>query len=98
ELELTKDMVNALLEAGDAVGAQLARHRGDTTEAVDASAIVARLQALTQKEQAKPAEDPGFGFFDEPDPKWGRRSTDHPEVEVAPAGRRTTDKTVVSAN
>ena len=106
ELAPTTEMVDALLAAGDVLGAQLARHRGESTETVDASEVVSRLDALAKgakKEDAsRPAgEDPGFGFFDEapaPAPSFGRRATDHPEVIAAPAGRRNNDKLVVSPN
>src|SRR5262249_3782810 len=82
---------------GDVVGSQLAVHKGEATQPVDASAIKEKLKGLS-KNEAKPQQDDGFGFFDEPAPKHGRRSTDRPEVESAPAGRRATAKQVVSPN
>jgi two-component system chemotaxis sensor kinase CheA len=102
ELALTVEMVDALLAAGDVLRAQLARHRGEGAEPVDASAIAARLKDLAH-DKAAPAADPGWGLFEDAPapaaaPTWGRRASDHPEVDVAPAGRRATDKQVVSAN
>jgi two-component system chemotaxis sensor kinase CheA len=102
ELPLTMEMVDALLAAGDVLAAQLARHRGESAEEVDASEIAARLKDLAQT-KAQAAADDGWGLFDEPAPKaaapkWGRRASDHPDVDVAPAGRRGTDKQVVSQN
>jgi two-component system chemotaxis sensor kinase CheA len=104
ELALTVEMVDALLAAGDVLRAQLARHKGETSEEVDASAIAARLKDLAQDKAQAAAADDGWGLFDEPAPqaatapKWGRRASDHPGVDVAPAGRRGTDKQVVSQN
>jgi len=48
ELPLTVPMVDALLEAGDVLRAQLARHKGESGEAVDARPVVAKLNALTK--------------------------------------------------
>jgi two-component system chemotaxis sensor kinase CheA len=130
ELPLTIPMVDALLEAGDVLRAQLARHKGEAGDEVDAAPVVARLNSLTREPAqapvavdtdtgwglfadeapAAPAADPGYGFFDaEPmsappakpaaqPPEWGRRTTDHPDVIVAAAGRRGNDKQVVSPN
>jgi two-component system chemotaxis sensor kinase CheA len=101
ELALTREMVDALLEAGDVIGAQLARHRGEGGDEVDASGVVARLKALEGQKQEQKKEDAGYGFFDDvpaPAKNWGRRATDNPEVISAPAGRRTNDKVVVSPN
>jgi two-component system chemotaxis sensor kinase CheA len=51
--------------------------------------------------------DPGYGFFTEtpapaaqpdlPPRNWGRRATDHPDADGMRAGRRPTDKVVLSA-
>ena len=213
ELQITVPMIDTLLEAGDVLRAQLARHRGESKEQVDAAPIVVRLNALasgTNEPQAAarslslqftliaqanfdmlladlsrlgeittlqgpdagrnckvglltdaddaeisvrlrtaaepasiqvsvsgqesaPVADPGYGFFsDDPAPvraepadpgygfftdapaapgasaphaaatepaaSWGRRSTDDPNVVTAPAGRRGSDKQVVSPN
>jgi two-component system chemotaxis sensor kinase CheA len=80
EMSLTNEMVNAFLEAGDAISMQLAGHR-DGTE-VDEQVVKdarAKLERLSSADQsaapaAKPAvvapvaapdADPGYGFFDD---------------------------------
>lgn len=80
EMSLTNEMVNAFLEAGDAISMQLAGHR-DGTE-VDEQIVKdarAKLERLSSADQsvapaAKPAvvapvaapdADPGYGFFDD---------------------------------
>ncbi|MBK8064550.1 MAG: chemotaxis protein CheW [Betaproteobacteria bacterium] len=213
ELQITVPMIDTLLEAGDVLRAQLARHRGESREQVDAAPIVRRLNALASEtnepqaaarslslqftliaqanfdmlladlsrlgeittlqgpdagrnckvglltdaddaeisvrlrtaaepasiqvsvsgQESAPVADPGYGFFsDDPAPvraepadpgygfftdapaapgasaphaaatesaaSWGRRSTDDPNVVTAPAGRRGSDKQVVSPN
>ncbi len=213
ELQITVPMIDTLLEAGDVLRAQLARHRGESKEQVDAAPIVRRLNALASEtnepqaaarslslqftliaqanfdmlladlsrlgeittlqgpdagrgctvglltdaddaeisvrlrtaaepasiqvsvsgQESAPVADPGYGFFsDDPAPvraepadpgygfftdapaapgasaphaaatepaaSWGRRSTDDPNVVTAPAGRRGSDKQVVSPN
>jgi len=103
ELALSAEMVDALLEAGDVAGAQLARHKGDGGEPVDAAPVTEKLKALAAAKPPAPQDDPGYGFFDAvPAPaaaqNWGRRATDRPDAEGAPAGRRGNDKIVVSPN
>ena len=80
EMALTNEMVNAFLEAGDAISMQLAGHR-DGTE-VDEQVVKearAKLERLSSADQsaapaakpeatppvAAPAADPGYGFFDD---------------------------------
>lgn len=54
ELVLVPAMVDALLQAGDALRAQLARHQdGDTQEAVDTEPLIAGFTALIASEQAR---------------------------------------------
>lgn len=146
ELALNAPMIDALLEAGDVLRAQLSVHRGEPGMAVDAGPVVARLNALASGagrpkddacitggtdavassampapppgQQEPPADfgffspepaaqsaDPGYGLFDDgpgpaasaAPPAWGRRSTDDPTIDAAPAGRRCGEKRVVSA-
>ncbi|TAJ81698.1 MAG: chemotaxis protein CheA [Gallionellaceae bacterium] len=75
EMSLTKEMVNAFLEAGDAISMQLAGHR-DSTE-VDQNAVknaranLERLSSSQATSAAAPSAAPaskaeeGYGFFDE---------------------------------
>lgn len=80
EMALTNEMVNAFLEAGDAISMQLAGHR-DGTE-VDEQVVKdarAKLERLSSSDQssapavksavvapvAAPEADPGYGFFDD---------------------------------
>jgi two-component system chemotaxis sensor kinase CheA len=46
ELALNSSMVDVLLEAGDVVRAQLARHQGSTTEIPETSDLVSRIKLL----------------------------------------------------
>ena len=46
ELTLNSSMVDVLLEAGDVVRAQLARHQGSTTEIPETSDLVSRIKLL----------------------------------------------------
>ena len=112
ELPLTVPMVDALLEAGDVLRAQLARHRGESGDVVDALPVVARLNALTRTPtpEAAAQEDPGYGLFAEDAPSAPAPATDpgYGLFDVEPAavsattvpdwGRRATDDpAVVSA-
>ncbi|KAF0205743.1 MAG: two-component system chemotaxis family sensor kinase [Gallionellaceae bacterium] len=81
EMALTNEMVNAFLEAGDAISMQLAGHRDGT--AVDEQIIKdarAKLERLSSADQSAapaapsspviapvkaPDTDPGYGFFDD---------------------------------
>ena len=49
ELQPTAQMVDVLLEAGDALKALLARHQGSGAEAPDTSALVAHIRAIDRK-------------------------------------------------
>jgi two-component system chemotaxis sensor kinase CheA len=55
ELAPRPEMVDALLQSGDALRGLLARHRDGGGEAVDASALAARLKALASGRAAPPA-------------------------------------------
>ncbi len=83
EMALTNEMVNAFLEAGDAINMQLAGHRDNS--AVDGQVVKdarAKLERLSSSDQsvapvvpaavapvAAPTADLGYGFFDdEPTP------------------------------
>ncbi|KAB0577401.1 chemotaxis protein CheA, partial [Ideonella dechloratans] len=48
ELQPTAQMVDVLLEAGDALKALLARHQGSGADAPDTSALVAHIRALAE--------------------------------------------------
>ncbi|WP_022982851.1 chemotaxis protein CheA [Ideonella sp. B508-1] len=48
ELQPTAQMVDVLLEAGDALKALLARHQGSGAEAPDTSALVAHIRAMAE--------------------------------------------------
>ncbi len=59
ELAPTTSMVDALLQASDALRAQLARHQnGGTEPPVDTSAVLARIAALLEGEAPAPAVPP----------------------------------------
>ncbi|MFA6015235.1 MAG: chemotaxis protein CheW [Gallionellaceae bacterium] len=81
EMQLTNEMVNAFLEAGDAINMQLAGHR-DNSEvdlevvknaraflerlSVDQPAASAKLPSAPPQETPPVAEEPvGYGFFDD---------------------------------
>jgi len=55
ELKLRRDMVDVLLEAGDVVKAQLARHQGTAQESPDTTDLVARIRKLAAGETLAPA-------------------------------------------
>lgn len=64
EMTLTTEMVDALLASGDVLKAQLARHRGQSEEAPDASGVCERVKALmagsgAKLASAKPASSSG---------------------------------------
>ncbi|MBI5919357.1 MAG: chemotaxis protein CheW [Nitrosomonadales bacterium] len=76
EMQLTDEMVNAFLEAGDVIGMQLAAHRGDGEVDEDAiKSVCATLEALSSAKSvasppapppvSQPVADEGFGFFDD---------------------------------
>ena len=63
ELALNSSMVDVLLEAGDVVRAQLARHQGSTTEIPETSDLVGRIKllasgAVLEPRKAAPAAAP----------------------------------------
>ncbi len=65
ELVPTTDMIDAFLDARDAIKAQLDGHRRGTPAPADAALpVIARLQALVACESPKAASDPGYGFFE----------------------------------
>jgi two-component system chemotaxis sensor kinase CheA len=55
ELALRPDMVDALLQAGDALRGLLAKHRHGGDETIDASSLTARLKALASGSAPLPA-------------------------------------------
>ncbi|APV51381.1 hypothetical protein BWI17_17805 [Betaproteobacteria bacterium GR16-43] len=54
ELALKPEMVDAFLAAGDVLASQLAKHRGESTESIDPTDVVARLKSLTTGDAAAP--------------------------------------------
>jgi two-component system chemotaxis sensor kinase CheA len=50
ELKLRREMIDALLEAGDVLRAQLARHRGSASDSPDARDLIGRIRALAKGE------------------------------------------------
>jgi two-component system chemotaxis sensor kinase CheA len=69
-LALTVEIVDALLQSGDAIKAQLSVHRGEGGRSPETGSLVARLRALaagaeagTAPAPAPVAEDAGYGFF-----------------------------------
>jgi two-component system chemotaxis sensor kinase CheA len=79
EMQVTDEMVNVFLEAGDVLAMQLAAHRGEgTVEQVEVQSVcekLDRLSAATPVQRAPVAEavvvtdDDTFGFFDDlPEP------------------------------
>ncbi len=72
ELAPTTSMVDALLQASDALRAQLARHQnGGTEPPVDTSAVLARIAALLEGEAPAPAVPPARAS---PAPGSGRKT------------------------
>jgi len=57
ELTLTRGMVDVLLEAGDALRAQLARYQGSTADSPDTTELVVRIKRLAAGEAIAPAGD-----------------------------------------
>ncbi len=55
ELALTSIMVDVLLEAGDVVRAQLARHQGRTTDVPETGDLIARIKQLAAGQSPAPA-------------------------------------------
>ncbi|MFA6121977.1 MAG: chemotaxis protein CheW [Sideroxydans sp.] len=81
EMQLTDEMVNVFLEAGDVLHMQLAAHRGEgQVEQIEVDTVCAKLAELKDREESAPAahvasasakveEETAFGFFDdEPTP------------------------------
>ena len=71
QLPLTAEIVDAMLQTGDAVKQQLAVHRGEGGAAPEVSALIACLRALAAGEAVLAAaatpvaeEAAGYGFFD----------------------------------
>ncbi len=58
ELQPTPEMVDALLQSGDALKAQLARHQGNGAEAIDTRALLAVIGALVDGRGAAAAAAP----------------------------------------
>ncbi len=58
ELRLRRDMVDVLLEASDALRAQLARHQGSAQHRPDTTDLVARIKKLAAGETLAPAGGP----------------------------------------
>ena len=69
QLPLTVAIVDAMLETGDALKAQLAVRRGETQAPPEVAALLARLRVLldgdaTQAATEAPVAVEGYGFFD----------------------------------
>ncbi|MCI1193721.1 chemotaxis protein CheW [Calidifontimicrobium sp. SYSU G02091] len=58
ELAPTAQMVDVLLQAGDALKAQLARHQGHDVDAVDTQELLAHIRALADGKTVAPAARP----------------------------------------
>jgi two-component system chemotaxis sensor kinase CheA len=67
QLALTVEIVDAMLQTGDAVKQQLALHRGDDGAAPEVTGLIACLRALANGEAAPAApaaeNTAGYGFF-----------------------------------
>ena len=48
ELQITAAMVDVLLESGDALKAQLARHQGNGADAIDTAALLSSIRRLSE--------------------------------------------------
>src|SRR5262245_46970423 len=59
ELKLRRDMIDVLLEAGDALKQQLARYQGNSDSSPDTSALVARIKQLASGQAPAAAADDG---------------------------------------
>jgi two-component system chemotaxis sensor kinase CheA len=57
ELQLRRDMVDALLEAGDVLKLQLACYQGTSHKSPDTTALVARIKQLAAGQATTPADD-----------------------------------------
>ncbi len=65
ELAVTREMIDAFLDARDVIKAQLDAHRrGTTASEEDAAPVIARLQTFAAGEVQKAPADPGYGFFE----------------------------------
>ncbi|RVT82471.1 chemotaxis protein CheA [Inhella crocodyli] len=90
ELQITTQMVDILLQAGDALRGLLARHAGTSTDVLDSSGLVASIKTLVDggtlegaapaPAPAAPAPAPRVQEDDEP-PADGKR---HLELQVGP--------------
>ena len=73
ELAVTREMIDAFLDARDVIKAQLDGHRRGSPASADAAQpVIARLQSLVAAKAEDVKADPGYGFFDapaEPEPR-----------------------------
>ncbi len=79
ELALTTTMVDVLLEAGDVLRAQLARHQGGTQATPDTSDLISRIKVLASGVKLEPAK---------PSAAASAKTASAPEPE-RPAGARS---------
>ena len=67
ELAVTREMIDAFLDARDVIKAQLDGHRRGTPASADAAQpVIARLRTFVAADAAEAKPDPGYGFFDAP--------------------------------
>jgi two-component system, chemotaxis family, sensor kinase CheA len=67
ELAVTREMIDAFLDARDVIKAQLDGHRRGTPASADAAQpVIARLRTFAAAAAAEAEPDPGYGFFDVP--------------------------------
>lgn len=97
EMQLTNEMVNAFLEAGDVIGLQLAAHRdGGEVDPEDIKEICARLARLSEtggtsapatpsSAPAQTATDNDYGFFDDVAAPQVAKNEDYGFFDDAPA-------------
>jgi two-component system chemotaxis sensor kinase CheA len=93
ELNVTPPMVDVLLQSGDALKAQLARHQGNGADPIDTADLLASIRSLVDG-QAAPARVGRRAWWRLPlrcaGPRGPRRQarTAHPGADRRPAGRR----------
>lgn len=65
ELAVTREMIDAFLDARDVIKAQLDAHRRGTPAPTElAEPVIARLQTFAAGHSEKAPADPGYGFFE----------------------------------
>jgi two-component system chemotaxis sensor kinase CheA len=93
ELTPTAPMVDALLSAGDALKAQLARHQGHGGDAPDTTSLLATIRALVEGKDA-PAVHAEPAVAPAPAPTQAATTAATPADTSKPAGTRTLELSV----